>query len=71
MRTQASNRVALSAHLIVEQLEQWTAVMASARHVLQHLGIERATLQPEGFAQQVRWFPRASAAERHDTEGGI
>ena len=69
--TLSSNRVALSAHLIVDQMDRWPEVLAAARHVLQHQGIEHATLQPEVVAQQVRWFPRASTEEHRDTEGGI
>ena len=69
--TLSSNRVALSAHLIVDQMERWPEVLAAARHVLQHQGIEHATLQPEVVAQQVRWFPRASTEEHRDTEGGV
>lgn len=69
--TLSSNRVALSAHLIVDQMERWPEVLAAARHVLQHQGIEHATLQPEVVAQQVRWFPRASTEEHRDTGGGV
>lgn len=67
--TLSSSRVALSAHLIIDQLEQWPEILAAARHVLHHQGIEHATLQPESVAQQVRWFPRPTTAAHHDAEG--
>ena len=55
--TLSSNRIALSAHLLVESFSQWPDVLASARHVLHHLGIEHVTLQPESSVQTVRWLP--------------
>lgn len=68
--TLSSNRIALSAHLIVDQLEQWPEVLASARHVLLHQGIEHATLQPEPVAQPVRWFSHPAKTASSDPEGG-
>jgi cobalt-zinc-cadmium efflux system protein len=55
--TLSSNRIALSAHLLVESFSQWPEVLASARHVLHHQGIEHVTLQPESTVQTVRWLP--------------
>ena len=55
--TLSSNRIALSAHLLVESFSQWPEVLASARHVLHHQGIEHVTLQPESSIQTVRWLP--------------
>jgi len=55
--TLSSNRIALSAHLLVESFSQWPDVLASARHVLHHQGIEHVTLQPESSVQTVRWLP--------------
>ena len=55
--TLSSNRIALSAHLLVESFSQWPGVLASARHVLHHQGIEHVTLQPESSVQTVRWLP--------------
>ena len=57
--TLSSNRVALSAHLLVDSFAQWPEVLTSALHVLHHQGIEHATLQPESAVQAVRWFPRS------------
>ncbi len=58
--TLSSNRVALSAHLVVETLASWSEVLAAAQHVLAHEGIAHATLQPELATQAVRWLPRAT-----------
>ena len=55
--TLSSNRIALSAHLLVESFSQWPEVLASARHVLHRQGIEHVTLQPESSIQTVRWLP--------------
>lgn len=60
--TLSSNRVALSAHLVVDSLAQWPEVLAAAQHVLVHEGIAHATLQPELAARTVRWLPRAAGA---------
>lgn len=59
--TLSSNRVALSAHLVVETLAPWPEVLATAQHVLMHEGIAHATLQPEPAAHAVRWLPRVVA----------
>ena len=58
--TLSSNRVALSAHLVVETLASWSEVLAAAQHVLAHEGIAHATLQPELATQAVRWLPRTT-----------
>lgn len=68
--TLSSNRVALSAHLIVDQMEQWPEVLASARHVLHYQGIEHATLQPESVAQPVHWYPQRGDDSSSNAEGG-
>ena len=44
--TLSSNRIALSAHLVVEDFEQWPGVLAEAKHILLHQGITHVTLQP-------------------------
>lgn len=59
--TLSSNRIALSAHLLVESFEQWPQILAAARHVLHHQGIGHVTLQPESTLQPVRWLPREAA----------
>jgi cobalt-zinc-cadmium efflux system protein len=55
--TLSSKRVALSAHLIVESLEQWPTVLAAGRHVLAEQGITHVTLQPEPLSSPVHWLP--------------
>jgi cobalt-zinc-cadmium efflux system protein len=61
--TLSSNRIALSAHLLVETFTRWPEILASARHVLHRLGIEHVTLQPESTVQAVRWLSRQSDRE--------
>jgi len=60
--TLSSNRIALSAHLLVESFARWPEILASARHVLHQQGIEHVTLQPEATIQEVRWLPRSAAS---------
>ena len=55
--TLSSKRVALSAHLIVESLEQWPTILAASRHALAAQGIAHVTLQPEPLTNTVRWLP--------------
>jgi len=62
--TLSSNRIALSAHLLVESFSQWPEVLASARHVLHHQGIEHVTLQPESSLQTIRWLPQQTENQR-------
>ena len=66
--TLSSNRVALSAHLLVESLSSWPEVLAEAKHVLSHQGISHLTLQPEAAVHKVQWLPRG-AQDRAD--GGV
>lgn len=56
--TLSSNRVALSAHIVIESFAQWSTALAEARHVLAHEGIAHVTLQPELAAQAVQWVSR-------------
>lgn len=55
--TLSSNRVALSAHLVVHSFEDWPRVLAAARHALEHEGIAHATLQPEAATGRIVWMP--------------
>ena len=59
--TLSSQRVALSAHLVVEALEQWPEVLATSRQVLAERGITHVTLQPEPLNAIIRWLPRPAA----------
>ena len=60
--TLSSNRIALSAHLVVDNFSQWPEVLAAAQHALRHQGIEHVTLQPESNVHAVRWSPRSTDA---------
>lgn len=62
--TLSSNHVALSAHLVVESIEQWPAILADAKHLLVHQGIAHVTLQPESSIYPVRWVPRVVGGEQ-------
>lgn len=62
--TLSSNRVALSAHLLVDDFAQWPTVLADARHALAHQGIAHVTLQPEPTVHPVRWLSRPGVAVR-------
>jgi cobalt-zinc-cadmium efflux system protein len=72
--TLSSNRVALSAHLVIDALDEWPTVLAAARHALMHEGIEHVTLQPEASVSTVRWLPRVPgngvAPDSHDPRSG-
>ena len=60
--TLSSNRVALSAHVVVNTLDTWPQILHDARHRLHHRGIEHVTLQPEVATQPVRWMERETAS---------
>ena len=62
--TLSSNRVALSAHLLVADFAQWPEVLTTARDVLAQQGIAHVTLQPESAVAPVRWLPRPSGAAK-------
>ena len=61
--TLSSNRIALSAHLVVGSLDAWPTILAEARHALEHQGIGHVTLQPELAVHAVRWMPRTNLEE--------
>jgi len=58
--TLSSNRIALSAHLVVDEFSQWPQILTGAQHVLLHQGIAHVTLQPESAVHPVRWMSRAA-----------
>ncbi len=58
--TLSSERVALSAHLVVDALSRWPEILEQACLVLKHQGIGHVTLQPEPETQPVRWLARAA-----------
>lgn len=53
--TVSSRQVALSAHLVVEDLGEWEKTLADVSATLHELGIDHLTLQPEPLLRQVRW----------------
>ena len=60
--TLSSNRIALSAHLVVNSLDTWAETLAEAQHMLLHAGIEHVTLQPEVPVYAIHWLPKDSDA---------
>ncbi len=56
----SSHQVALSAHLVLEDLRYWEEVLADVSATLHDLGIDHLTLQPEPLTRPVRWMPRAA-----------
>lgn len=68
--TLSSNRVALSAHLVIDALDEWPTVLAAARHALMHEGIAHVTLQPEASVSTVRWLPRVSDSGAAPSDSG-
>jgi cobalt-zinc-cadmium efflux system protein len=68
--TLSSNRVALSAHLVVNSFAQWPEVLEAARHRLAHQGITHVTLQPESASQTVQWLPKPAAAGKGGNSTG-
>ncbi len=68
--TLSSNRIALSAHLVVDDLARWSEVLAAARHEMLHQGVEHVTLQPESAVHVVHWQRRKNAIVADDGQGG-
>ncbi len=60
--TLSSNRVALSAHLVVDALHAWPRILSEAQHALLHRHIGHVTLQPEISVHAVRWLPERDEA---------
>jgi cobalt-zinc-cadmium efflux system protein len=57
----SSRRVAVSAHVLVDDLPGWPDTLERLRHAAHELGIDHATFQPEPAAQPVRWGQRPAA----------
>jgi cobalt-zinc-cadmium efflux system protein len=69
--TLSSNRVALSAHLVVDSLTKWPAILAGAKEILHEQGISHFTLQPESLTQVVHWRSHAAqATHSRSLQGG-
>lgn len=62
--TLASGRVALSAHVVINDMAQWDGLLASLRHLLhERYAIDHVTLQPEPLTRTSRLY-------RRDRSGG-
>ncbi len=62
--TLSSGTVALSAHVLVDDLLAWPRVLAETRELLHdRFGIEHVTLQPEPFQQVIRPMARPRGAQ--------
>jgi cobalt-zinc-cadmium efflux system protein len=56
--TLSSNRAALSAHVVVEDLHRWNQILREvATMLVERFGMEHATLQPERTVQVLRRIP--------------
>jgi cobalt-zinc-cadmium efflux system protein len=63
----SAERIALSAHVVLERMEHWDAVLASVRKLLdERFAIEHVTLQPEPVSHVLRPMARSIAP----SEGG-
>ena len=56
--TVSSRQVALSAHLVIDDLDCWEEVLADLGATLRSLGIDHMTLQPVPLARPVQWHQR-------------
>jgi cobalt-zinc-cadmium efflux system protein len=58
----SAERIALSAHVVLERLGQWDAVLAGLRNLLdERFEIEHVTLQPEPVTHVLRPIPRGES----------
>ena len=67
--TLSSHCIALYAHLVVESLAHWPAVLAASRHALAEQGITHVTLQPEPLSNAIRWLPAGKTWPQQASEG--
>ena len=56
--TVSSHQVALSAHLVIDDLGCWEEVLADLGDTLKQLGIDHLTLQPVPFNRRIKWVKR-------------
>ena len=54
----SSHQVALSAHLVIDDLGCWEAVLKDLDQTLKGLGIDHMTLQPVPLGRRVQWLRR-------------
>jgi cobalt-zinc-cadmium efflux system protein len=58
----SAERIALSAHVVLDRLEQWDAVLAALQTLLcERFAIEHVTLQPEPATHELRFMARSQA----------
>lgn len=64
----SGERVALSAHVVIEDMARWEGVLASLTEMLdEHYHIEHVTLQPEPLGKTIRFMPHtASSCHVHE-----
>ncbi len=66
----SAERIALSAHVVVERMGQWDAVLAGLKALLcERFAIEHVTLQPEAVERVLQPMVRSGAAS--DRSGGF
>jgi cobalt-zinc-cadmium efflux system protein len=59
--TLSSGHIALSAHVVIEDINHWEALLYKLHELLRNrFGIEHTTLQPEPFTRTVQRIPLAS-----------
>ncbi len=59
----SSRQVALSAHLVIDDLSYWEEVLSDLGNSLKELGIEHLTLQAEPLSRRVKWVKRGLKPE--------
>ncbi len=61
----SAERIALSAHVVLDRMGHWDAVLAALQTLLcERFEIEHVTLQPESTSQVLRLIPRSQAPVR-------
>ena len=65
----SAERIALSAHVVLERMGQWDAVLAGLRNLLdERFGIEHVTLQPESTTHVLQQLSRSNEPS-HASQG--
>ena len=61
--TVSSRQVALSAHLVIDDLGRWEEILADLEETLKKLGVDHLTLQPVPLGRRVKWIERGLSRE--------
>lgn len=61
--TVSSDKVALSAHVVVEDVARWGELLAELGAILERYGIQHYTLQPEPWLREVRFRGREASRD--------